>query len=65
MRLSQARIKELQGLLKQLFGLNLTDEQAQQAGLAIMRFSIAKQLRSKNVDENEPKQTQPSTKANT
>ncbi len=63
MRLSSERIQELQVLLKKHFGLEYTDEQAQQAGLAILRFSITKQLRSKNVNENEPKQTQQSTAA--
>jgi hypothetical protein len=45
-RLSTTHIKALQRLLKERFGLDYTDEQAQQAGLAIMRFAIAKELRS-------------------
>lgn len=45
MRLSLTRIKQLQVLLKRYHGLELDDEQAQQAGLAIMRFTIAKQAR--------------------
>lgn len=42
MRLSSERIKALQALLRELHGLELTDEQAQEAGLAIMRFVLAK-----------------------
>lgn len=43
MRLSQERIKALQKLLKEQFDLDYTDEEAQQAGLAIMRFVVAKE----------------------
>lgn len=42
MRLSSERIKALQALSRELHGLELTDEQAQEAGLAIMRFVLAK-----------------------
>lgn len=42
MRLSSERIKALQALLRELHGLELSDEQAQEAGLAIMRFVLAK-----------------------
>jgi hypothetical protein len=45
MRLSNERIKTLQLLLKELYGLDYTDEQAQEAGMAIMRFVIAKAQR--------------------
>lgn len=48
MRLSHKQIKELQALLNEQFGLMYTDEQAQQAGLAIMRFVIAKERRISN-----------------
>ncbi len=48
MRLSTKHIKALQTLLKEQFGLDYTEEQAQQAGLAIMRFVIAKELRAKS-----------------
>jgi hypothetical protein len=51
MRLSQTHIKALQRLLKEKFGLDYTDEQAQQAGLAIMRFAIAKKLRSESREQ--------------
>jgi hypothetical protein len=51
MRLSTTHIKALQRLLKEQFGLDYTDEQAQQAGLAIMRFVIVKELRDKSKEE--------------
>jgi hypothetical protein len=41
MNLDAKRINSLKVLLKEL-GLDLTDEQAQEAGLAIMRFALAK-----------------------
>jgi len=53
MRLSNERIKALQALLKELHGLELTDEQAQQAGLRIMRFVIAKAQRQQELTEKE------------
>ena len=43
MRLSPERIKELQKILKEQLGLDYTDEQAQEAGLAIVRFVLAKE----------------------
>jgi hypothetical protein len=43
MRLSQKRIKELQKLLKEQTGHDYSDEEAQEAGLAIMRFVIIKE----------------------
>lgn len=52
MRLSQKHIKALQQLLREQFGLDYTDEQAQQAGLAIMRFAIAKELRTKSREKS-------------
>ncbi|USN96914.1 MAG: hypothetical protein H6797_01830 [Candidatus Nomurabacteria bacterium] len=42
MRLSNERIQELRALLLELHGLDVTDEQAQEAGLSIMRFVLAK-----------------------
>lgn len=45
MRLSTERVQELQQLLKAEFGLEYDHEQAQQAGLAIMRFVISKYRR--------------------
>ncbi len=49
MRLSSERIKSLQALLKELFGLEYTDEQVQQAGLAIMRFAAMKAQRERKL----------------
>ena len=49
MKLSDERIKELKALLKRLYGLNYTDEQAQEAGLAIMRFVIVKTQRQREL----------------
>ena len=45
MRISPERIKELQKLLKERTGKDYTDEEAQEAGMAIMRFVIAKERR--------------------
>ena len=42
MRISKERIKELQKLLKEQTGKDYSDEEAQQAGLAIIRFALAK-----------------------
>lgn len=53
MRLSDERIKELQVLLKELYGLDYTAEQAQEAGLAIMRFVIAKAQRQRELTNND------------
>lgn len=44
-RLSPKRIKELQKLLKEQTGKDYSDEEAQKAGLAIMRFVLAKEQR--------------------
>ncbi|PKL30802.1 hypothetical protein CVV43_05360 [Candidatus Saccharibacteria bacterium HGW-Saccharibacteria-1] len=51
MRISHEKIKELQKLLKEQTGLNYTDEEAQEAGLAIIRFVIIKAQREKNKAE--------------
>ena len=45
MRLSAKRIKALQTLLNKELGLKYDDAKAQEAGLAIMRFVIAKSQR--------------------
>ncbi|MCA9332129.1 hypothetical protein KC968_04295 [Candidatus Saccharibacteria bacterium] len=49
MRLSDERIKSLQALIHKKYGLKLTDEQAQEAGLSIMRFVIAKATRKQEL----------------
>ena len=45
MRLSPVRIVSLQKILKDQYGLEVSDEQAQEAGMSIMRFVKAKYLR--------------------
>ena len=50
MRINSDHIKSLQAILREL-GLDYTDEQAQQAGLAIIRFVIAKAQREKQLLE--------------
>jgi len=52
MRLNDERIKTLQILLKKLSGLDYTDEQAQEAGMAIMRFTAAKARREQELAKN-------------
>jgi hypothetical protein len=49
MRLSTDRIKSLQALLKEQCGLEYTEEQAQAAGMAIIRFVMAKAQREKEL----------------
>lgn len=53
MRLSDQRIKELQALLKELYGVDYTTEQAQEAGLAILRFVLAKTQRQQQLARKE------------
>ncbi len=48
MRISEAQIIKLQKLLKDELGLELDSEQAQEAGLAIIRFIKAKSQRLRN-----------------
>jgi len=52
MRLSSESIKALQALLSELHGLELTDEQAQEAGIAIMRFTFAKAHKQQELTNN-------------
>ncbi len=68
MKLSDERINELQGLLKAEFGLCLTTEQAQEAGVAIMRFIVSKKRNKQlifkennngNINPNSTKKTTP------
>ena len=49
MRLSNERIKSLQALMREKHGLELTEEQAQEAGMAIMRFVIVKAQRRREL----------------
>lgn len=59
MRLSNERIKTLQALLKELCGLELTNEQTQEAGAAIMRFVIAKAQREQAVTKSKDYGSEP------
>jgi len=52
MRLSPKQIKELQALLKEQTGRDYTDEEAQQAGLAVMRFVYVKELQKMTTGQN-------------
>lgn len=54
MRLSQQLISELKLILKNEYGLNYTDEEVQQAGIAILRFALAKKLKERT--KNKPVQ---------
>lgn len=49
MRLSSEHIKKLQVLLKEIHGLDYSDEQAQEAGMAIMRFVQVKAQRKQEL----------------
>lgn len=48
MRLKPERLSTLKELLKEL-GLDYSDEETQQAGLAIMRFALAKETRKRQL----------------
>lgn len=52
MRLSSQQIKALQDLLKEQLNLDYSDEEAQQAGSAIMRFILAKHRRNQLLINN-------------
>lgn len=49
MRFSEQQITNLQVLLKELTGKEYSREQAQEAGIAVMRFAAAKLARSKQL----------------
>lgn len=51
-RLSEERIRALQEILKKEFGIDYSDEEAQQAGLAIMRFTLAKKRRELELEKD-------------
>lgn len=54
-RISPEQIKKLQELLKRQTGKDYTDEEAQQAGLNIMRFVVAKEQRRQEIGKQNPK----------
>jgi hypothetical protein len=49
MKLSGDRIQSLQRLLMELYGKNISEIEAQDAGVAIIRFVIAKGQRKKDL----------------
>lgn len=51
-RISPERVRELQKLLKEQTGKDYTDEEAQKAGLDIMRFIVAKERRRQELAKN-------------
>ncbi len=53
MKLSEKHIKSLRPLLNDLCGQEFTDEQVQEAGMAIMRFVIVKAQRRRELSINE------------
>jgi len=55
-RISPKLIEELQKLLKEQTGKDYSSEEAQEAGLAIMRFVIAKEQRKQQI-QHEAKTT--------
>lgn len=50
-RISPERLKELKKLLKEQTGRDHSDEEAQEAGLAIMRFVLAKEQRRHDIKQ--------------
>ena len=50
MRIADEHIKELQALLKELYDIEYTPEQAQEAGVAIIRFVLAKTQRQQQLN---------------
>jgi len=55
MRLSKKQLTSLKVILRELYGLELADEQVQEAGMAIIRFVIAKARRKQLLTKNEVK----------
>lgn len=55
MRLSEQQLKELQSILHKEFGSELTASQTNQAGIAIMRFVLAKYRRESTTNFKESK----------
>lgn len=56
-RISPDRIKELQKLLKEQAGKDYTEEEAQEAGLAIMRFVLVKEQRRHETNQKPKSKT--------
>lgn len=53
MRLSHKQIKELQALLLEMTGKEYSPEEAQTAGLAVIRFVSAKELQKHQLSNKE------------
>lgn len=49
MRISPSHIETLKVLLKKRYGLDYSDEEAQAAGMAILRFVIVKKQRTEEM----------------
>lgn len=58
-RISPERIKELQKLLKEQTGKDYSDEEAQEAGLAIIWFVLAKEQRRRELRKQQKTPTMP------
>ena len=52
-RISPEHLKKLQKLPKEQTGKDYTDEEAQQAGLNIMRFVVVKEQRRQELDKQQ------------
>lgn len=52
MKLSEQSLSQLRGLVKQISSVELTDEEAQLAGIAILRFVALKQMRAEEPENN-------------
>ena len=53
MRIKPERLQALKTLLKEQCGLDYTDEQAQEAGMAIIRFVLVKERRAEQLRSND------------
>jgi len=54
-RISAEQIKKLQKLLEEQTGKDFTDKEAQQAGMAIMRFVLINEQRRQEQSKQSPK----------
>ena len=52
-RISPERVKELQKLLNEKTGKDYSDEEAQEAGLAILRFVVVKEQRRQELSKQQ------------
>lgn len=54
MKLSDRLIRELQAILKNDFGIDVSTEETHQEGIAIVRFLVAKHRRHYNLSDKTP-----------